>query len=326
MKIPPRIVISIVVTVFLFLAVFLIRPPQPSFGQQNYPPSSRVSACGCYVCGLLLAVNFPDKAPNCAGILATDACPVEMARMPLGTRRAFCKELRERSKNPSMDECLNLRGACDDVAEDEPSPETACEKPTPWFDRSSPCTDVQSPVVEIRAGGVNLTMCGLRAFRWESNDPLALQGYVPVLKEWVRSKLGDKICCSSMQNASRTGKPCDPASDIDCDGKPNQSDINNTYSGAPMPDINLSTSPQGAVIDPFPAGLDPNAPDFRPELTGRNSKGVGECACKWELIKGDMKCSRDRAQQHVYTATWRCPSTKAEVFTTKTFPGSSPCR
>jgi len=31
----------------------------------------------------------------------------------------------------------------------------------------------------------------------------------------------------------------------------------------------------GASIDPFPAGLDPNAPDFRPERTGRNSKRRG---------------------------------------------------
>jgi hypothetical protein len=128
-----------------------------------------------------------------------------------------------------------------------------------------------------------------------------------------------------MLNASRAGTPCDPAADIDCDGKPNQSDVDTTVSAtAPLPDINLSTSPTGADVDPFPEGLDPNDPNFRPERTGRNSKGVGECDCKWELIKGDMKCGR-RLRNHIYTATWRCPSTKAEVVTTKRFPGSSPC-
>jgi len=83
MKPRSRILILTAAIALIFVAVFLTRQPPTSFGQQNFPPSSRHPACGCYVCGLLLSVEFPDKAPDCVGILATDACPVEMAKMPV---------------------------------------------------------------------------------------------------------------------------------------------------------------------------------------------------------------------------------------------------
>ncbi|MEP7148610.1 MAG: hypothetical protein ABI857_06975 [Acidobacteriota bacterium] len=333
MKRRSRILIISATFLLLLGAGFVTRPPSTSFGQQNYPESNRKPACGCYVCGLLLAVNFPGMAPpRCFGILATDACPVEMAKLPVEQRKAFCKALKARSKDGNMDSCLNLRGACDGVDgddDDDTPPETKCEKPAPWFDRSTSCTDVQSPLTEVKGNAITVSMCGFQIFRavpQHSDDPGLLEAYRRVVRDWVQQKVGGKVCCSSMRNASRTGKPCDPAADIDCDGKPNQSDIDTTYvTGGPVPDINLSTSPIGPDIDPFPPGLDPNDPNFRPERTGRNSKGVGECDCKWELIKGDMKCSRG-LRPHVYTATWRCPSTKAEVFTTKRFPGSTPCK
>jgi hypothetical protein len=248
--------------------------------------------------------------------------------MPVEMRRAFCKELKARSKDNSLNECLNLKGACDEVAEENP-PTPDCGKPTPWFDRSTPCTDVRSPIVKRTAGVVTVSMCGLTVFRGapKNFDDLMLNAYEGVVRDWVRSTVGDKVCCSSMLSASRTGKPCDPAADIDCDGTPNQTDINTKeLDSAGLPDISIIDKANGAQIDPFPKGMDQNDPDFRPERTGRNSKGVGECPCKWELIKGDMKCSRNRAQPHVYTATWRCPVTKAEVFTTKEFAGSSPCQ
>src|SRR5688572_4740613 len=111
MRVRIRILIVSAAIALMFGAVFITRQPTTTFGQQTFPPSSRHPACGCYVCGLLLSVDFPDKAPDCVGILATDACPVEMARMPVEKRKAFCKRLKERSKGESMDECLILRGA-----------------------------------------------------------------------------------------------------------------------------------------------------------------------------------------------------------------------
>ena len=73
----------------------LTRPSVPTFGQERIP-SSRVPACGCYVCGKLLASTFPNAAPNCAGILAADACPtaVNEQNMSADQRKAFCKILR----------------------------------------------------------------------------------------------------------------------------------------------------------------------------------------------------------------------------------------
>ena len=320
-----RFLLQIALLAFVGAAAILAPEAPVSHGQERIP-SSRKPSCGCYVCGRLLSVNFPNKAPNCAGILATDACPIEMANLPVGERRAFCKEIKERSLDKSLDGCLNLRGACEDVLEDPSGPD--CPKPTPWFDRSTDCTDVQSPVVRRNRNAVTVSMCGLEIFRTARArfDDAMLGAYEDVIKEWIRSRVGDKICCSSMLGASRTGKPCDPASDIDCDGKPNRTDLDLTViRDFPLPDITLTSVPAGAGVEPFPKGFDPNDPDFRPERTAHNSKGVGDCPCKWEMTKGDLICSTVRGQPHVYAATWRCPSTKAEVTTSKEVSATMPC-
>ncbi len=310
--------------VFALLSfVVLLTPPRPiSFGQQTFPPTNRHPACGCYVCGLLLSVDFPDKAPDCVGILATDACPVEMAKLPVEKRKVFCQKLKERSKNESMDECLILRGACDDNS--PPENETKCENPTPWTDRSRQCTDAQAPKTELRQRVISVSMCGATVFRFESDteDALFLEAQRGAIHQWVMERVGSKVCCDRFRDRDAG---CDPRTDFDCDGKNNQTDVVVT-SGATYPDFGMGyVTGNGASIDPFPPGTDPNAPDFRPEGTARNSKGVGECACKWELVKGKMSCSLDRTQRHFYTATWRCPATKAEVTTIKYFPGTSPC-
>lgn len=304
----------------MFFAVFVTRQPPTSFGQQNIP-SSRHPACGCYVCGLLLSVNFPDKAPDCVGILATDACPVEMAKLPVEKRKAFCKALKERSKDGSMDECMILKGACDDTS--PPKDKTKCENPTPWTDRSRECTDAQSPKTELRQNVISVSVCGANVFRYASDgtDKLFLESQRAVIHQWVIDRVGNKVCCDRFKDRSAG---CDPRTDFDCDGISNQDDVI-ADRGATYPDFGMGyVTGSGASVDPFPPGFDPNSPDFRPERTGRDSKGVGECACKWELIKGEMACGKNGAQ-HVYTATWRCPATKAEVFTTKYFPATTPC-
>jgi hypothetical protein len=206
-------------------------------------------------------------------------------------------------------------------------PESGCEKPTPWFDSSSDgCNDVQKPQVTIAQGAVNLSICGLPVFRFADKDALLLEAYAPLLKEYVESRVGSRVCCNKIRDAARTAKPCDPTVDIDCDGILNQADLNTTYSSTTVfPQIDLFTIPSGARVDPFPAGLNPDDPDFLPNRTARDSTGVGECACKWDLIKGELKCSPDGKQQHVYVATWRCRVTKAEVMTTKYAPASAPC-
>lgn len=85
--------------------------------EQPSRSSSRKSACGCYACGVLLAVNFPNKSPDCFGILATDACPQELAQMP-DKGIAYCKEIKSRSKDRSFVGCHALAGYCDSLVQD----------------------------------------------------------------------------------------------------------------------------------------------------------------------------------------------------------------
>ena len=80
-------------------------------GRPDSPPSSRKSACGCYACGVLLSVDFPNKSPSCAGILATDACPQALAEMP-DKGAAFCKEVKKSSKDRSLAGCTALANYC----------------------------------------------------------------------------------------------------------------------------------------------------------------------------------------------------------------------
>jgi hypothetical protein len=75
------------------------------------PTSSRKAACGCYACGVLLAVDFPNKSKDCFGILATDACPEELATLP-DKGMAYCKEIKKRSKSASFEGCPSLAKYC----------------------------------------------------------------------------------------------------------------------------------------------------------------------------------------------------------------------
>ena len=304
----------------LWLAV----SPRRSSGQQQFPDTTRKIACGCFCGGGSPDYVIFSNDADCAGILAADACNRELSSLPPARLDAICKfaaEKRGKGACPAYQQLCGSRNR---------APDPKCDnKPTPWFDRSTPCTDVQSPQVTLVGSEVKLSFCGFPIFRFDpagDKDQLMREAYVSVLKDWVKQTVGSKVCCSSFRKSMQTGEPCNPAVDIDCDGKPNQTDVNTTYSSSvPLPAIDLYTSPAGSAIDPLPSGLNPDDPNFMPNTTARDSKGVGECACKWELIKGDLKCSPDGQQQHVYVATWRCPSNKTEVMTTRYAPATAPC-
>ena len=292
---------------------------QPSSGQQN-PPTSRKPACGCYVCGKLDAVEFPDKG-DCAGILAEDACTRSLGSMPPEKREGFCQKIKAKLNFTSFKDSCPAFAACEPGGPtgEKPPPEKKCEKPTPWFGSSPTCTEVQSPVVAINTGAVTLTICGYPVFRHvpEDKDPTYVEAYKRAVEDWVKARVGSKICCDTLREAARTGTPCYPGFDIDCDGKPNQADVDST-SKEPFPDINnLFSKPEGAPIAPFPAGLDPDDPDFLPPQD--------KCDCKWELVKGTVNCSPDGKQRHFYQAHWRCPSTGNERFTRKYAAATAPC-
>jgi len=120
-----------------------------------------------------------------------------------------------------------------------------------------------------------------------------------------------KICCESFQEAVRSGKPCDPRVDMDCDGKPNESDVTDT--GWPV--FDRFTTAKGVIDESNRFGDDPN---FVPSPS--------DCSCKWELVKGRLDCSSDGRGRDFYHASWRCPSngqtreTRKERPAVKAFP------
>jgi len=312
---------ALLAVAFAVSLVYLTRESTTSFAQQpNLPPPNRKPACSCF-CGdpTFDSFNIFSKediaAGKCyGGPLGTAACGETLRELPGDQLRALCQQAKAKGKV-----CPALAPVCD-----EPPPESGCQKPTPWFDSSDGCPDIQKPQVTVTASAVRVSFCGLQVFQAAVKDNSDM--YRLVLTGWVESRVGSKVCCSKLRDAIKTAKPCDPSADIDCDGILNQADVNTTeVPGYPVPQIDLFTRPPGAAIDKFPDGLNPDDPDFLPNRTARDSAGVGECACKWELIKGELKCSPDGKQQHVYVATWRCPVTKAEVVTTKYAPATAPC-
>ena len=88
--------LTIFTLMLIGVSVFLLANfPLLSSGQEPIP-TSRVPSCGCYTCGKLLPVIFPNQAPRCAGILSEDACPeaVGEQNMSRDDLRIFCAELR----------------------------------------------------------------------------------------------------------------------------------------------------------------------------------------------------------------------------------------
>jgi hypothetical protein len=111
---------------------------------------------------------------------------------------------------------------------------------------------------------------------------------------------------------------------MDCDGKSNFEDFYDVdfsileLPTLTFPDIgSLFGRPEGAPIDPFPEGLNPDDADFLPPQD--------KCDCKWELTRGTLTCSQDGIRPHVYGATWKCPSTGNIKQTSKSAPATEPC-
>ncbi len=199
-----------------------------------------------------------------------------------------------------------------------------CEKPTPWFGSSPGCRDVQSPMVEVtgnlQSPIVTLYICGIDVFHdvvTPEKFPAGIEAYKVRLADFVKQRIGSKVCCDKLREAVRTKQPCDPTDDIDCDGKINTNDFYVT-NFVTLPDIdNVFGTSEGAKVDPFPRGLNPDDPNFLPPQD--------KCDCKWQLAKGTLTCSRTKTQPHLYEARWLCPSTGNEYNTNKKAPAEAPC-
>jgi hypothetical protein len=229
------------------------------------------------------------------------------------------------------DELVNREICCDPGSPDEKQPPeekrlpaSKCEPPTPWFDTSSGCKELKGPQLVITGDTATLYMCGYAVFNYSDTflrDRLSANAYRRAMIDQVQSLGLNRVCCDTFRDAVRTGKPCDPRDDVDCDGQPNKSDLDEIK----LPAIEIFTRPDDTRIDYFPSNFHKGDPDFLPNRTARASKGVGDCPCKWELISGELKCSPDGKQKHYYKATWRCPQTRAEVFTVKYAPATESC-
>ncbi len=307
----------------------------PSFGQQNpVPTTGREPACGCYNC----FTNNP-KIPNyvyfddgkvtagkpCTGIVAADACPREQMPYLPDKGRAFCEKIKKSwGVTSSKDLCPVYAAAC--APFDNPPPEKKCDRPnSPWLGSSpTDCKDFQSWHIAQTRGAVTVSMCGQIIFNNPKvgTDPLFSSAYIAALRDRLRETIGEKVCCDKFREAMRTGMPCDPRKDVDCDGKPNSEDDDRRYQDADsyFPNIDISfKTPRGAAIDPFPPGLN----------LGEIYPNVESCeGCQWELLKGELKCNvlTPDGKRHVYQAKWRCPSTGVEVDTFKYAPATAPCK
>ena len=252
-------------------------------------------------------------------------CKAALQELSPASRSSACEQIRK-GRRPIFRPFTNSASApecCPEVAElcghvsptcKPTTPEAKCEKPTPWSDTSSSsgCKNVQDTQVTIdqKTATATVSMCGYTVFTSRSDefvgkDEMFRTAYTAAFKDTFPKK----ICCDKFQEAVRTGKPCDPRADMDCDGKSNQSDAD---SKSGFPNFDNFSRLDGAPIAPF-LGSEPDPPP------------AGKCDCKWELVKGTAICSPDGKQPHYYEARWKCPSTGNERYTRTAAPATNSC-
>jgi hypothetical protein len=292
-----------------FAAWALAGGNSPASLAQQPSETNRKPACGCFVCappGWLETVEFGEK--DCAGTLALDACPQYLAKLPAEKRAAACQKVREKFKKPLKDSCPAFASVCDQGAAD---PKPDCEPPgdgapPPWFDPfgCQNLEDVKMTKADSQNGvTITFSACGQAIFTIPDYDPILAEAFSA---SW-RMSYPKKVCCERLREAVRTGKPCNPLADINCDGNSNdsfaeQTSIENVpYLGA------FYERAEGAKIDPFPAGMD---------IGHITPPGACPDCKKWVLTRGEFKCQPIPGNRQEatfwYQATWKCPSTGVE--------------
>jgi len=198
-----------------------------------------------------------------------------------------------------------------------------CRPSTPWFDIGPGCDDAKLGA-RMDQGFLVVFICDTEIQRLNltsHSDELVAEYVARFTDELSRQVGGAKVCCQKFHDAVRTGQPCNPSVDVDCDGKPNNADLRIETPGlgglpsVSFPDINVFSTPPGAYVDPFPEAL-PQDRRLVPPSSG--------CDCKWQLIKGALTCGAPD-QQHTYVATWKCPTSGREVVNTNYAPPNTPC-
>jgi hypothetical protein len=169
-------------------------------------------------------------------------------------------------------------------------------------------------VITVSGGTAIVYICGQPIFHKADKsllDPLFAEAYKAALRDHFEERIRGKICCDGFDEAVRTGKPCNPKDDVDCDGQLNKDDLADNH----FPKIDAFNKPNPAAVEWYPAD------DFPPPTKPKDS----ECDCRWELTKGELTCSTVQTGQHSYRTTWRCPSNGREVVLTNYAPATSPC-
>jgi len=265
---------------------------------------------GCFICGNLPGMHTAMfQGADWFGTVAWEACPIKKYSEDHPKElESVCQKIKTDLKITSFKvSCPSLASYCEPDKK-EPPPETKCEKPTPWSDTSSSsgCKDVQDTRFTIDKGSPTATvsMCGSTVFTKRSEDFVKDEALAAAYLSALKNFFPKKICCDTFREAARTAKPCDPRQDVDCDGKPNQTDTDSDG----FPAVNIFSRGDGAPIDPAGGDFDEN-PNFAPRPS--------DCECKWELVKGTVDCSPDGKGRDFYRATWRCPSNGVERSTRK---------
>ena len=312
--------VTLIIAATVVAGVIFTSAKQRSSAQQD--PIRKQPACTIF-CGDGTFNTFSLGAKPCwGGPLPAESAGSHFNELAEADQAAICRNLAAANKpRQSCPAFKTLAQLCKDKAPDKED----CEKPTPWFGTPpAGCKDIQTWAVLTEGREVTLTICGEPVFRYVMQREGNI--YPGTLLTRVQESAGTRICCDKFREAARTGVPCDPRADVDCDGRPNEKDVlrdspaegQSLFSGIPYPAINrVFSTPEGAAIDPFPPGLNSDDTDFFPPQD--------KCDCKWELMKGTLTCSSDGRQPHTYQARWRCPSSGNERFTRKEAAASAPC-
>ncbi len=98
----------------------------------------------------------------------------------------------------------------------------------PWFDPTG-CQDLRTSTIYYQgiSGRCTGTLVACAA-SLEVRCPY--RGWTVMIAE-----PGPQVCCERLDEASRTRVPCDPAEDLDCDGRPNPSDSDPVGGASPGP-------------------------------------------------------------------------------------------
>lgn len=289
--------------VTLGLFVFSMIDSQRSSGQRmSEIPPNRKPACTIFCGDSTFNTIALAQPPACwGGPLPAGSAGDSYKEWSKEDRKAICKNLASSGRTAaSCPAFKTLMAACEQDGNvppgAQPTPTPKCDPPAqgsedgPW--NRADCKSFQDVLFRRTGGSIVVSACG-QIIGKSQGDALILEA---MQAAWPK-----KICCDKLSGPRDTA--CDYSVDLDCDGTPNgRDDVPDNYSG----EETFYNIPAGTKYDPLPKGL--RLSDLLPDIA---------CdGCKWELVKGDKKCTAKSSGTGLfwYEATWKCPKTGMEVW------------